>query len=183
MEFQDIGCRYKQIKGYEDYYVTENGEIYSAKLRKGDTERTLRKLCPKNPGKDSKYYNIVLSDSKYVPKTFSIHRLVAEYFVPGYFDGAVVNHIDGNNRNNCYTNLEWVTTAENIHKSYQTSGVSQLRNFQYLILVDPDGHMTAGFQGGKELGRYIKQNNLDTSVTSLIKYGESRGYKVIKLSK
>ena len=35
-----------------------------------------------------------------------VHRLVAEAFVPGYFNGAIVNHIDENPANNCADNLE-----------------------------------------------------------------------------
>lgn len=42
-----------------------------------------------------------------------LHRLVALAFVPGHFDGAVVNHKDGNKANNAWFNLEWVTHREN----------------------------------------------------------------------
>lgn len=49
-------------------------------------------------------------------KYLQVHRLVAKYFCDGYFEGAVVNHKDGNIHNNHYTNLEWVTQKENIHK-------------------------------------------------------------------
>ena len=44
----------------------------------------------------------------------SIHRLVAFKFVKGYFDGAEVNHKDGNKSNNYSSNLEWVTHKENM---------------------------------------------------------------------
>lgn len=43
-----------------------------------------------------------------------VHRIVAKYFVDGWFDGAVVNHIDGNKHNNNYENLEWITQKDNI---------------------------------------------------------------------
>ena len=38
-----------------------------------------------------------------------IHRLVAEIYVPGYFEGAHVDHIDCNILNNHYTmcNVSW----------------------------------------------------------------------------
>lgn len=42
-----------------------------------------------------------------------VHRLVAEYFVDGYFENAVVNHKDLDKLNNRFDNLEWVTRSEN----------------------------------------------------------------------
>lgn len=46
-------------------------------------------------------------------KRYFVHRLVAFYFVPGYQEDLVVNHIDGDKSNNLFTNLEWVTRSEN----------------------------------------------------------------------
>jgi hypothetical protein len=42
-----------------------------------------------------------------------VHCLVAKAFVPGWFEGATVDHIDGNKLNNLPSNLEWVTRQEN----------------------------------------------------------------------
>lgn len=46
-------------------------------------------------------------------KRFSVHRLVARAFVPGYEDGLTVNHINGMKVDNRSENLEWVTLAKN----------------------------------------------------------------------
>ena len=46
----------------------------------------------------------------------SIHRMVAEVYCPGYFEGAHVDHIDNDNTNNHYTNLQWCTKEYNHQK-------------------------------------------------------------------
>ncbi len=48
-------------------------------------------------------------------KTISVHRLVAQAFLPcENFENLVINHIDGDRTNNHVTNLEWVTQKENV---------------------------------------------------------------------
>lgn len=42
-----------------------------------------------------------------------VHVLVAKAFVPGWFEGATVDHLDFDQTNNLPANLEWVTRAEN----------------------------------------------------------------------
>lgn len=43
-----------------------------------------------------------------------LHRLVAEAFVPNPEGKTDVMHIDGNKRNNSYTNLRWADKKENM---------------------------------------------------------------------
>lgn len=51
-------------------------------------------------------------------KVFSVHRLVAEAFIPNPNNFPCVNHIDFNRENNNYTNLEWCTVEyNNSHRS------------------------------------------------------------------
>jgi hypothetical protein len=67
----------------------------------------------------SGYPTISLQHEGKRPKFF-VHRFVALAFVPGYFDGATVNHIDGDKTNNRADNLEWVTLAENTALQWKT---------------------------------------------------------------
>lgn len=59
-------------------------------------------------------YVLIDLNHKGVRKKTSMHRLVALHFCSGFQIGFVVNHIDGNNKNNYYKNLEWVTQKDNI---------------------------------------------------------------------
>lgn len=179
MDFSDINTRYKRINGFDDYYISDIGDVYSTRLRGNEKEKRLRKLKAKNPGNDNKYLNIILcnDDGQF---TKSIHRLVAEHFVDGYFDGAVVNHIDGNKRNNDYRNLEWTTVRDNVRKSYITSGKPPKRNFKEWKLYDPKGMLVGVFYSHLEMESYVLNNGLDASPTQLTKDGNSRGYIVTK---
>jgi hypothetical protein len=57
---------------------------------------------------------------------YRVHRLVAQAFVAGHFDEAVVDHIDGDKLNNCADNLEWVTRSENTKRQWDI-GLVDLR--------------------------------------------------------
>ena len=47
-------------------------------------------------------------------KTYFIHRLVAEAFIPNPLNKPMINHIDNDAENNHVANLEWVTHSENM---------------------------------------------------------------------
>lgn len=87
------------------YYITEDGRCYNS-----ITGKYLR-------GQYSKYgylnYYLTLPSGK--KRRIYCHRLVANAYIPN--DNPIeknqVNHIDGNKKNNCVENLEWVTPREN----------------------------------------------------------------------
>ena len=61
------------------------------------------------------YHTVCLSESgRRNGITRTVHRLIANAFIPNPENKREVNHIDGNKKNNNVNNLEWVTTKENI---------------------------------------------------------------------
>lgn len=96
---------WKDVKGYEGIYkVSNEGKVFSIVSN--------RNLKQSRGSKRSPYLRVMLckQGSK---KTVMVHRLVAEAFIPNPSTKEQVNHIDGDKLNNCETNLEWVTRAEN----------------------------------------------------------------------
>lgn len=89
-----------------NYYVTEDGQIWSQKTNK---------YLSQHKDKDG-YLKVRLVSKDDKRHTYSVHRLVLENFYPtAGMNNLQVNHIDGNKENNSLSNLEWMTCLENIH--------------------------------------------------------------------
>lgn len=91
---------WKIINGYEDYQISNFGNVISLKYGK---VRVLKPTMSKG------YCHVDLG----FRKTKKIHRLVGIYFIPNPDNKLEINHKDGNKLNNHYTNLEWNTASEN----------------------------------------------------------------------
>jgi hypothetical protein len=94
----------KDVIGYEGLYkVDQSGNVYLSrngkKLKSGDNGIGYLQLSLTKDGKRS---------------NFLIHRLVAIAFIPNPNNLPIVNHLDGDKRNNNVSNLEWCTQKDNI---------------------------------------------------------------------
>lgn len=92
---------WKPIKDYPLYEISNLGQVKNVK-----TGKILK------PNFGEKYYSVELFNEN-GSKRKTIHRLVAETFIPRIKGKNVVNHIDGNGFNNSVSNLEWCTNQEN----------------------------------------------------------------------
>jgi len=76
------------------------------------------------PAKEKGYCKTVLKFD-YGYKGVSIHRLVAQSFIPKPENKPQVNHIDFDGLNNNLSNLEWVTGSENTLHSYNAGRIKK----------------------------------------------------------
>lgn len=138
---------YKTIKDYPNYKVSNFGNVKSID----------RKVFYKHA--EINYKSKILKQGKTIKNTYItfwvrlqnnlgwrkhyVHRLVANTFVANPLKKKEVNHIDSDSSNNLFTNLEWVTRAENMShaKKYgnirkgETSGMSKLKNLEVIDIL------------------------------------------------
>lgn len=151
---------WKSIKGYEDkYWISSTG------LVKSDS-RILKAYITKKG-----YLRITLYKSG--RKNHTIHRLVAEAFIPNPNSLPEINHKDGNKLNNQAGNLEWCTHQQNIDHAWtnglrqsmkgEKSSFSKLNELQVRIIRRLKGDMTQ-----KEIGKIfnVTRGNISNIQTS-----------------
>lgn len=95
-----IEDEFVRLKDYPNYGVSKDGRVYSYKS----------KIVMK-PIENGRGY---LQVQFVRPKWKSVHRLVAETFIPNPFNLPEINHIDKNRSNNNVNNLEWCTHHYNV---------------------------------------------------------------------
>ena len=92
---------WKDIQDYENIYQVSNlGNIKS--------QRKIRKICVHKSG-----YNVITLYKNGKGKSFRVHRLVAQAFLPNIDNKEVINHINGIKTDNRVDNLEWCSQKEN----------------------------------------------------------------------
>lgn len=117
---------WKKIKEFDNYEVSSDGEVRNVK-----TGRVLKQDLT------GCGYNRVTVSKHNKQKRFSVHRLVAEYFVDNIEGKDVVNHKDGCKTNNHKDNLEWCTCSEN-HLHAQEIGLRPIGSKRNSALIDEE---------------------------------------------
>lgn len=99
---------WKDIKGYEGLYqVSNKGQIKS-------TERFGTKGGILKGSLRGGYHRVILTKQN-KSRHYSVHRLVAETFIPNAENKKTIDHIDTDRLNNSVDNLRWVTDKENVN--------------------------------------------------------------------
>ena len=121
---------WKPIKGYEGIYEISNLGNVKALPRIKVNNRGYQKMKERiaKPSKqNSEYFRVSLTNNNHQRKYYSIHRLVAEAFLPNPNNLPQVNHKDGNKENNNVNNLEWCTRSYNLQHAYDNGLKPTLR--------------------------------------------------------
>ena len=151
---------WKDIVGFEGLYkVSDKGRVYSVERVSSRGRRYGgRMLKPKYGGKGYPQVNLHKNG---MSKTKSVHRLVAEAFIPNPENSPQVNHIDEVKDNNEVSNLEWGAREHNLNYRTQIERSAQARS-KKVRAVDAETGEVLTFNSLTEVGR----NGYNTSAVS-----------------
>ena len=97
-----VGGTMKLIENSRNYYVTQDGRVFSGNKEMKQT-RTKQG-----------YLKVRIYYEDGTNRDQRVHRLVAQAYIPNPLNKEEVNHIDADKTNNDVSNLEWMTRAENM---------------------------------------------------------------------
>lgn len=157
----------KEHPVYSGYFVTPDGRVFSNRRK-----QTIKEL---NQTLVNDYLSIIVyHNGRQIRK--SVHRLVAETYLPNPNNLPQVNHIDENKINNNLNNLEWVTHQQNAEhslckKTYFIQDIKTLK--EYFTNNLNKWCNERGLQSGALLNTYT--NNVK-------KAKQHKGYKILLIT-
>lgn len=108
---------WKSVVGYEGLYEVSNlGNVRSVDryVHSEYRSHTVKGISIKQHlGKDGYMFVTLSKDGN--KKSYKVHRLVAQAYIPNPEDLPQVNHMDEDKCNNVVTNLEWCTAKYNVN--------------------------------------------------------------------
>lgn len=107
------------------------------------------------------------------PKQYLLHRLVAKVFIPNPENKEQVNHIDGNKKNACVSNLEWCYNKENSQHAHD-NGLHP--NTKTIIQYDIDMNKINEFKSQKEASNILHISHSSINQCCLHKQKTAGGF-------
>lgn len=166
----------KKIKDFPDYCVCNDGTVYS--IKKGQLHKIVGGIT------SSGYRHVLLCKNGQVFHR-SVHRLVAQTFIPNPENKPYVNHINGIKTDNRVENLEFCTDSENKYHSYRVLknkgpwagkfGKDSQR--AKIVLQIKDGEVIAEFYGTYEAMRKTGIHNSQICECCNGKHKTAHGYQ------
>jgi len=110
-----------EIEGFENYLIFENGDIVNV--------NTGLKL---KTSKDKKGYSRIRLSKNGKKSNKSVHRLLAQAFIPNPDNKPQVDHINRITDDNRLKNLRWVTHSQNqINRKIMCNSKSKIKNIRF----------------------------------------------------
>lgn len=144
---------WKPVVGFEEHYlVSDSGQVWSLYRH-----RALKPAIDKYG-----YEKVALFDGhKACPKT--VHRLVAQAFIPNPQNLPTVNHINEDKTDNRAINLEWATIADNDNHGTRNQRMADTKCRMPVERIFADGTIVR-YKGVKDASR---QTGINRSSISL----------------
>jgi len=154
---------WKPIKGYLGYEVSNFGNIRSYRKRGSSNEmnKEPHKVRGGKAGRNCSYLNFYASNENGV-SSLLVHRCVANAFIENEHNKPQVNHKDKNGHNNHVSNLEWVTSSENLLHAKSGS------KFVPSVGVDKNNYRVCFRNNGKRTSKNFKTKKVASAFASRI---------------
>lgn len=163
---------FKKIEDYPRYSVNKKGDVRN--------DLTGRMLKRRTSGKGYFCYNLYNDEGN---KNKTIHRLVAQAFIPNPNNLPMVDHIDADKSNNNVDNLRWVTNYQNLNHY----GFEKLKEHSIeavgVGVVAVKGNVRLEFRTKSDLLRHFGYKTVRTRVKigEVYNHGKMKGYTVYYL--
>lgn len=119
---------WRDIPEFEGLYqVSSEGNVRSLSHLSSNAKRYKGRMLKSATGGKQPYAGVRLSNGA-IKKHRTVHTLVAEAFLGPRPDGMVINHIDGNKRNNRASNLEYCTFQDNVRHAMRNNLLNRGEN-------------------------------------------------------
>lgn len=156
---------WKDVVGYEGRYQVSNlGKIASSRheLNQATNNRGYKTVSLYKNGKTQR-------------KT--VHRLVADAFIPNPFNFPQINHIDENKENNSVSNLEWCTPSVNnlkYHQNHPNEKKNGKRKRFHIFQLTVDGNIVKEWENFRQI--FLETGMSDWSISECCRGNRKTAY-------
>jgi|APCry1669193181_1035450.scaffolds.fasta_scaffold18915_2 hypothetical protein len=109
----------EELKGFSNYLINKEGQVWSKYFK--------RFIKPHTNTKG--YFCVYICDDNKKQSNFSVHRLLGLQFIDNPNNLPIIDHIDGNRKNNCLDNLRWVDAMTNSNNRIKRGSIYQDKDY------------------------------------------------------